>query len=76
MVCEARELVRQDNERFAAPSYPGCVDSNMDDAERIEALKTALAKAWRVVGFFASVIKSGLPWTKACEEELEEAKRP
>ena len=74
MVCEAIELVRQDAERGDAPCYPGCVDCNTDDAERAEALKEALGKAWRLVGFFASVIKSGEPWSKACEDEMKKAR--
>jgi hypothetical protein len=43
------------------------------DQERIEELSTALSKARRCLGFFASVIKSGESWTATCQREFDNA---
>ena len=44
-----------------------------DKDGRIADLERQLAEARRCLGFFASVIKSGEPWTNTCQREYDKA---
>ena len=39
----------------------------------VDKMQTDLAYAREAVGFFASVIKSGEPWTSTCQQALDRA---
>ncbi len=46
-----------------------CVEE--DWARKFDLLNKQVAKQHRTISFFISVIKSGEPWSEACEKQLE-----
>ena len=56
-------------------SWKEAVAIGLKQKERIRELESRVVDFIQAVGFFASVIKSGEPWTAQCQQRLEELKR-
>jgi hypothetical protein len=69
--CGAMDKKRIGDTTWKTPDW--CPFLPEDPASRIADLTKRLETAQQCCGFFASVIKCGEPWTKACEDALSAA---
>jgi len=57
----------------SVPWYGDLTKERDDLVAEVISLQSKLENGRKAVGFFASVIKSGEPWSEACEQALREA---
>lgn len=65
--------IEAESPRARGPGVLRALRSDVELLRNLAAQVGALVEAQRTVGFFASVIKSGEPWTDECEKALRAA---